>query len=772
VSFRGDLILHRIIDWSYRRERPVLLVAALFGLGATLAIGQLRLRGEDVFQMVAGSAAGHRYDRAAAELGSREALVAAWDEPDPFNAGVLASQRNAVAALEQLPGVRQALSFATSVRAERVQPVGIKVESWGEALISADSARRRALIAEARNTEDLRDFLGQSADLTAVVMLLDDPRQQSPPNQLHLVREVERLIRLAGLADGRAIHIVGLPAAEFHAAGETVRSVQQLLPAAAAATGLVTFIMVRRLRVALLVVAIGLLAALSVLAMCALFRFDVSVSLAALPVLTLAVTSASLGRVVHDATLRCGSGESRDGAVQRAFSATGAVPGALVVTMTMFVLFFAPAKSASTFGLLGASGLLIGLLLQVTLGATLLRRVLSPAPGGVMPGRFAAKVTARILTRSPRATLVTMLALGLASVAAALAWLEFETDWVRRYRPGHPFREAHEFMNTRIGGTTGIDLVIRAAPREARRPPVLSRVARLENELVREMPIDRSLSVTTVLRRIHALRLPEERQAFGESEDRVRQALFFLPMAGEDALIGLISPDASALRVTLRARTTGLIETWRLGERIRAIADSRLDGFARVEITGVLPMLGEWLADIQTRLTRELPLAFLAVLAMLAAVYRNFRTAAVLGMLSLVPIFCVLAVHGVMRDPVDAEYLLIIAVAYAVTLGSLTQVLARHRTARPSDAGGTSPLDGDRRVSIEAVVSATHGAALLIAALVPLRFAGHLSLAMWSDRFLVLLVAGLLLQAVAMPVLLAFSAPEETQDTRIPQGDR
>ncbi|HVS65527.1 MAG TPA: MMPL family transporter [Thermoanaerobaculia bacterium] len=542
--------------------------------------------------------------------------------------------------------------------------MGVRSESWAEALAAADATRRRTLIEEARRALHLRDLLG-GGELAVVALVLDEVRSLPLEAQLDLLERTEARLRVSALAGEGDLHLIGFPAA----AGASFEVVRRGLTRALPLTGVVLagllVALYRSAWPAMIALGVGALSTVGAMGLSMLVDPRLTVPMGAAPVLILVLSLSSVLFVVQRASL----GEEVVAAMER--TGPACVLSALTTCLGFAALGMTPAPAIRMLGLAAALGVLWGLSLTLTAvpaALALLGHRLRPWPP--LPGERAfLGRCCRLAAARPVPVLIVTLLLAAAGLAS-LPRLVVETDPVGRFATSHPLRRAIEVADRSLGGSVATDVVVRAG-RSALTPPVIAALARFENAALEDPRVLASVSVTTPLRRVLELIHPEEGGELGPSEKRARQALFFLPAVDREHLVGLVGEGGSVLRVSLRTRSAGLLAHARLAEDLRALAQrelGELDARVEIEVTGLIAMLGEWLARLHQVQLRHLAALVLIVGLVLWLAFRSLSWVAIGLGANALPLLLFVAALSLLGLPFDSDYLMVLMIGLGVAI--------------------------------------------------------------------------------------------------------
>ena len=770
---RLEIWSQRAATLSLRYQRRILQLTLLVSLAALVPLLRVQFSGDLVALFMDESENARSYREIQERLGEREILLAAWRTSDPFDVAELEKQQHAARSIERLPGVRSVLSIATAPRLQRGERMGVEVTTWGDQLLRASRAEHDLLRAAARSDPELRGLFGPGA--SAMIIVLDDLAAMKLEDQLTLVSRLEDLLRREldlGSRDkwssiwpardpgpAKGPFLVGLPAATASATELAERTLVVLGPLAALICLLALSVLLRSWRHALLGLALGLVCALwSTAAGVLMLGIEITVPQAAAPILVLTLSLSGYMFLVVEHSREQRRRSAKDAATTTTTSALAAVeavrkvgPASILskttTALSLVALALVPAPAIRDLGLVAALGVVLaGVIELLVLPAVLWR--LPPA----RPRRFrrVLQVSLWPASRNPRLAAALAIPLLIALVVLTLD-LEVETDLMRRFEADHPLRLAEEFVATRIGGVSSLDVTVETEPGRVLAPAVVAAAARFENEVAHHPDVRSTSSVTNPLRHIDSLLHPDEPSPFGSTDRRARQALFFLPAAGPAALAGFVDDERSLLRISLRTESSGLLFAERLGRQIEEKARHHLGSLAEVGVTGLAPTLGRWLHDLHRTQLRN---TLLLVCVLVATLWLAFDLRhAVWGLLpNIVPCLALFASLPLLGQHFDSDYLVVAMLGLGLAVDDTLHLLVRFRASR---SAGRSDRVAVGRTIAAVGPSILMTTVLLIVGMLPLALSGYLSIRMFSTQLATLLIGAVAMDLVLVPCLLA-----------------
>ncbi len=223
------------------------------------------------------------------------------------------------------------------------------------------------------------------------------------------------------------------------------------------------------------------------------------------------------------------------------------------------------------------------------------------------------------------------------SVAAGfgLARVEVSADFLRVFGTSTRIRQDYEAVDTTLGGTATLEIVVSAeAPGAVFEPDFLRELEALDTWLRGHDHVLGTSSVLDVLKELNLVANDGDPAARALPEDRATAAQLFLlyESGGAEGIDRLITPERDRVRLTVRSAslTSKQCEAFLDGLAEWTTAHLR---HARAVGTGQVPLFVRMVHSLTRSQIASFGLAFVAVSVMMVLLFRSFG----LGMLAMVP---------------------------------------------------------------------------------------------------------------------------------------
>jgi predicted RND superfamily exporter protein len=246
-------------------------------------------------------------------------------------------------------------------------------------------------------------------------------------------------------------------------------------------------------------------------------------------------------------------------------------------------LIFGSMEVYRVFGITAASGLLVAMVLSVTfLPAGL---AVLPAPRSQMHRPGSSALTRFLVAMAERLEARRLLVLGWTTAVIALfgfyaAYLKVDYSWVESLAPDTPVLEADRILRTHHGGTTPMNVIVRAPEVDGIKDPELLRaIDRVLDSIAEHPAVGDTRSIAEYIKRMNqamnadrpeALRIPDSR-------DLVAQYLLFYSMSGDPTEYDDLSDyDYQAANLSILLRTDRLSAIHAVDDRLTALLEEHL----------------------------------------------------------------------------------------------------------------------------------------------------------------------------------------------------
>jgi predicted RND superfamily exporter protein len=673
---------------SLTRRHPRIVLVAFVVL--TLALGAAapftRWDASPELLTIEGSPELAAYRDYLASFGSDELLVIAFEHPDLLGPSGLASVRSLTDALFEVEGVEDVSSLDTAYDVA-FGPFGPFAEPLvPDALDAAPDAA--TLLARVRTLPITRDGLVDETGRTAAIVVkpeassLDGGARRS---QRAMLEGVEAVLARPAFA-GIGFHLAGSPV--FNRELERLNTRDNALFTPVAVVGVAVLLAFALRHAGLVVLAMACVAGTVAWVRGAMTLLDVPLNTTTsllpplLMVLAVCVVLHVLARYQRERAAGASAAAAVDEIEAHVFVPAGLT--ALTTAIGFASLVVSPIPSVGSFGLFSALGACAAFALDgVAVPAAL--RIFGPAGralGADRVGRALTRVTRFSEQRAGSILLVTALLVGIG--IASLPRLRVSTHDGEFFPEDSPLNVAYDFIETRLGGITPLEVVFASErPGGLREPAALAAIGSVQEFLAAAPETLRGVSIVDWLEQARAaLEGPDAHGPF-DPEGLERAAFVLEAVAAEDVPYW-VRDDWREARLSTRSVGLDSEQNDALLVRVEAAVDGALRDApgVRATVTGLVPVfarMDEYLLESQIR---SFAVATLAIFLVFAVQLRSVGWALVAMVPNLVPVVLTLAWMALVGIPLDVVTVMIASITLGVVVDDTIHLLHGFQRAR------------------------------------------------------------------------------------------
>ena len=676
-----------------RHPRVVLALLAALTLGLGAAAPFTRWDANPDLLTVEGSPELAAYRDYLAAFGSDELLVIAFEHPDLLGREGLATLRSLTDQLFEVPGVENVSSLDT-VYDVAFGPFG----PFAEPLLpdALDDAQPPAeLLARARALPMARNgMLDPEGRTTALVVKprsagLDAEARRTQRSVLEGVEAVLARPEFSGIQ----FHLAGSPVFNRELERLNTRDNALFTPVAAGLVALLLWLALRDGVVTLLALGCVVGSVAWVRGVMTLMDVPLNTTTSLLAPLLMVLAVGVVLHVVVRYQRERAAGASADEAVDE-IEAHVFLPAALTAATTVigFVsLVVSPIPSVRTFGLFSAFGAGISFVLGgVAVPAAL--RVLAPPGRGAGRDRTGAWIAwiAGVSERRAGLVLGGCALLTLAGLAL-LPRLRISTHDGEFFPPDHVLNRAYDFIETRLGGITPLEVVLESDARGGlRNPAALAAIGRIQDFLDAEPATQRGVSIADWVDQARdAIEPPAERAQPLDAAGLERVA-FVLEAVARDDLPYWVRDDWREARISTRSLGLDSEQNHALLLRVERAAAQALSDVPGVHatVTGLVPVFARMEEYLLKSQIQSFGSAMLAIFLVFVLLLRSLGWALVAMIPNVVPVVWTLAFMALFRIPLDVVTVMIASITLGVVVDDTVHLLHGFEHAR---AEGLAP---------------------------------------------------------------------------------
>jgi len=483
-------------------------------------------------------------------------------------------------------------------------------------------------------------------------------------------------------SDALEIHLAGGPIMASRLASEMMHNMSLFMGLSLIAVGAFLFALFRRASAVFLPLLIVSLSIVSTFGAMGLFGMRLGIPTQILPSFLLAV---GVGGSVHLLVIffrAYDAGQSREEALAHALHHSGLaiVMTALTTAGGLVSFLAAEVLPVAELGIIAPLGIGLGItycmvLLPALLHTIPLRRL---APREVGRAHWIERVllwTGEECVRNPKTVLACMSAVMLFAIVG-ITRLTFSYDPISWFPEDDPIRVATEFVNTELGGTVSLEVLVDTGEENGlHEPSLLKRLEELSDrspqiESVGSVGVGKVTSIVGVVKEIHQALNENRTDYYAIPDDRklVAQELLLFENSGTDDLEQLVDSQFQRARLTMSLPYASPSFYQPLILRVEALARKTLGDGVEITMTGFASVMTRSLDAIATSLLRSYLIALAIITPLMFLLLGTLRTGLAAMVPNLAPIILILGLMGWLGIPLDTFTLLIGSIAIGLAV--------------------------------------------------------------------------------------------------------
>ena len=290
-------------------------------------------------------------------------------------------------------------------------------------------------------------------------------------------------------------------------------------------------------------------------------------------------------------------------------------------------------------------------------------------------------------------------------VRLAVGGMEVGTNPLEYFRQGDVVRAATEQIDEQLGGTTSIELTIRARGEGLKDPRVLRKLEKLQLWFEELPGVSRALSVVDYLKELNRVLHGGDRKYFKLPDSREAVAQYYLLLEGEDDFGSMVQENYSLGRMTARvsfsdadalSRKLPLVE--------RRLAQDFNGPNLQASLTGFVKLMGDMETYLIRSQVRSMIIAFLVITVMMFILLRSVRLGLFAMIPNLVPIILGLGFMAVVGISLDPGTVMIGSIALGLVVDDTVHFLVQLKRQKKKDGDMQAAITRALKVSGKPII--------------------------------------------------------------------
>lgn len=621
------------------------------------------------------------YQRFSEEFGRDDNIIAiGLSNPDVLDEAFITKLRDLVGALESIENVTEVRSL---LDAQRLRNVDGRLVA--EPYLNGSIPDRQAFMDEITSDPFVQGlFINNAADFTAIYLAIDEEQNNFP------VREqiIGDMMRILSGSNGLTYYVAGIPYFRNQYVNVLNSEIIFYISISSVLIILLLWFLFRNVQgivIPILIVWLTILFTVVILWASGGY-FEILTSTIA-PILLCVGVADSVHMLSKYRDNRM-AGIAKPQAVRESLIVLGS---ATFLTSVTTAIGFATLLTSNvvpmrTFGIYTAIGVMVAYVITIFLLPNLMPYFRDTEPGGLPGARVHNAIgnflqaTFRFSLKYHKAVVIGTLIVT-ALIATGIGQLRvngFVFDDVGR---DSPLIADSYIIGERLSPQFPLEIIIDSgAENGITNPDLLARVAALEEKLISFEEIDRSRSLTTLMKQIHRTMQPEQAAQQPLPADRalLAQYLLLMEITDADALDRFTDFTYAQIRVSAQTHDAG---SWRMNQ-IRAELQSYIATHfpdEAITMTGTTILVADLTDNIVRSLASSIGLAFVFISLIMAWLFRNFKLVIISLLPNIMPLLVIAGIMGYFGIEIKPSTAVIFTIAFGIAVDDSIHFLARFR---------------------------------------------------------------------------------------------
>ena len=667
-----------------------------------------------------------RYQAIISEYGSDEAVIVGIEGLDLTQDADLVRLERVADRLIDVDQVGRVMSLANAQRVRGTED-GVHVDKWSTLIRKTPQSDRKALLKDlAADKLSGGVVLSKDGSVTAIVIELTPDPARDVNSQPKLVEDVLAIIKAEGVPAG-SVHIVGMPALMSEMMAATKQSMQVVFPFVAFVLLFTVWLLFRRLWPVMMSLGISVLAVIMMMGISVAIDPAISIMHSIAPTVILIVGFSDVIHLCSAYLLELQHGHDKDTSIENACSDVGrACVYTSVTTFCGFVgMAFVPTPVFRLLGVILGSGVGLALLLAVTLVPIAFSFMKQPKPWRVGATSRVQKLLDRLLAWCAHVSIhrswlvIGAFAVGFGVAAVGLSRVYIDASMSDRLAGDNPVTKDGEWFDKHFSATDILQVLVTApatpaqaptaavdpdvafseddfadedfgedATSEKSEPPPPDRdsmlqpdafagLVRLVDGIEKRADVDTTNSLVNLMEHMHHQLAPGQGR-LPTTKEGLHDYLLMFELGGGEDMGRLMEFHRRTAMIQVRLDSDAGRASAITAAGIVEDAKTLMPG-AKVEPTGMLHLLGDWLDDIIAGQQRGLVFTFVAIGILMMIGLGSVRV----GLWSLIPNALPLLFLGgwlgLWFETVDSDLLILAMLAIGIGVDDTIHFVMRYR---------------------------------------------------------------------------------------------
>jgi len=269
-----------------------------------------------------------------------------------------------------------------------------------------------------------------------------------------------------------------------------------------------------------------------------------------------------------------------------------------------------------------------------------------------------------------------------------MTFLTIESNAIKDLPVEDPIRQAFEFVDTQMGGSMGIELLVKTGKTDGiKNSDLISSIEKLQQFLDQHPLVVETSSIVDQLKQMHRAvhENKPEYYRLPETDSQIAEYLLLYETGGGKELDQFVSFTYDVARVQIRTKSLGILQVEHLEKDINTYLSNNWQ-HGEVLTTGTLSLFRALGQHIATGQAKSFLFAFMAILIIMSLVLRSIRLGLIAMVPNVFPIIVALGTMGAVGADLNMTMLILAPMILGVAVDDSIHFFMRYR-----DYFNTSP---------------------------------------------------------------------------------
>lgn len=263
-----------------------------------------------------------------------------------------------------------------------------------------------------------------------------------------------------------------------------------------------------------------------------------------------------------------------------------------------------------------------------------------------------------------------------------IAQVKIEANVVKSLHKSLPIRQAIEFVDSRMGGSMSIEVIVDTGKDNGITDiKVLRQIESIQQFLDLQPMVMKTSSVISLLKELRQVfhRENSEFHTLPDTSLQIAQYLLLYEQSGGKTLDKLVSFNYSKARITAQVKQVGSTECVKMLQVLKEFVNTKIDPTLNIKYTGSMAWFATFFDYLQKGQIKSFTIALILIASMMILVLRSVKLGLISMMPNLFPVIVGLGVAGFWGIPLDFFVMLVGSIIIGIAVDDTIHFFLRYR---------------------------------------------------------------------------------------------